>query len=33
MRLELQNVEFKNFLSYGNTLQRLDFLEGQSYFR
>lgn len=28
MRLELQNVEFKNFLSYGNTLQRLDFLEG-----
>lgn len=28
MRLELQNIEMKNFLSYGNTPQRLDFFEG-----
>ncbi len=28
MRIEIQNVEFKNFLSYGNSPQRLDFIEG-----
>lgn len=28
MRIEIQNIEFKNFLSYGNSLQRLDFIEG-----
>lgn len=28
MRLELQSVEMKNFLSYGNSPQRLDFVEG-----
>jgi DNA repair exonuclease SbcCD ATPase subunit len=28
MKIEIQNVEFKNFLSYGNNPQRLDFIEG-----
>lgn len=28
MRIEIQSVEFKNFLSYGNSPQRLDFIEG-----
>lgn len=28
MKIEIQNVEFKNFLSYGNSPQRLDFIEG-----
>ena len=28
MRLELESIEFKNFLSYGNVAQKLDFLEG-----
>jgi len=28
MKLELQNIEMKNFLSYGNVPQHLDFIEG-----
>lgn len=28
MRIELDNIEFKNFLSYGNVVQHLDFIEG-----
>lgn len=28
MRLELQSIEMRNFLSYGNAPQRLDFVEG-----